>query len=138
MSNPGYLLHACFCFSLAASGCGGGRDAHDDSSSSSIDDASGIISFELDRIGDDGLIGPPDGRRSVMYEFCVPADSARTAEVRAIDPSLELYPASRGRAECSDAQILCVGSTHQPGWRAILERLAALDYVTRIDEVVWE
>ncbi|MEJ2548730.1 MAG: hypothetical protein P8125_13120 [Gemmatimonadota bacterium] len=138
MSNPGYLLRACFCFFLSANGCGGGRNGHDDSSSSSIDGASGIISFELDRIGDDGLIGPPDGLRSVMYEFCIPADSASVAEVRAIDPSLELYPASPGRVTCSDEQILCIGSTHQDDWRTILERLAALDFVTRIDEAFWE
>jgi hypothetical protein len=29
--------------------------------------------------------------------------------------------------------VLCLGSTHQPGWRSVLERLAALDYVARID-----
>ena len=33
----------------------------------------------------------------------------------------------------SDDQYLCIGSTHQPSFRAVLTRLAKLDYVARID-----
>jgi hypothetical protein len=96
--------------------------------------APSIITFDLDRINQSGLHGPPDGLRSVMYEFCIPTDSAHAREVRSIDPSLRLHPASRGRIGCSSEQTLCIGDTHQPDWRGILNRLAALAYVERIDE----
>jgi hypothetical protein len=96
--------------------------------------APSIITFDLDRIDDNGLHGPPDGLRSVMYEFCIPTDSAHAREVRAIDPSLRLQPAAPGRIGCSSEQTLCIGDTYQPGWRRTLERLAALAYVERIDE----
>ncbi len=97
-----------------------------------------VITFDLESIDEEGLTGPPGGLRSVSYEFCIPADSARAAEVLAMDPSLEFYDTSPGRIGCSDTQTLCIGSTHQPEWRSILERLAALDYVTRIDQTHWE
>jgi hypothetical protein len=53
--------------------------------------------------------------------------------VRRIDPTTQAYPHSPGRIRCGPDHTLCIGSTHQPGWRAALERLPALDYVARID-----
>lgn len=138
MRNPHYLLRASLCFSLALSGCGDDSDGRDGPASTPADAVAGVVTFDLERINEDGLIGPPDGLRSVMYEFCVPSDSARVAAVRAIDPSLEVYPGSRGRIGCTDGQVLCIGHTHQPGWKATLERLSALDFVTRIDESFME
>jgi hypothetical protein len=39
----------------------------------------------------------------------------------------------RGRIGYSNGQYLCIGGTHQPGFRTVLARLATRDYVTRID-----
>jgi len=39
---------------------------------------------------------------------------------------------------CSNDQYLCTGNTAQKDWRNVLEQLAALPYVTQIQEVVWE
>jgi hypothetical protein len=94
--------------------------------------AAGVIAFDLRGIGDDGLVGPSDGRRALHYEFCVPADPEKERQVRGIDPSVEVMRGSRGRIGCGPDEVLCVGSTHQPGWRVVLTRLAALPFVTRI------
>ena len=34
--------------------------------------------------------------------------------------------------------MLCIGSTHQPQWRAVIQQLAGLDYVAHIDRHVAE
>ena len=97
------------------------------------------IRFDLAAFDDDGLTGPADGRRAGAYEFCIPARPEAEAEVRAIDPTVTVSPHSRGRIGCAvPAEVLCLGSTHQPRFRAVLQRLAALPYVARIDPFVGE
>lgn len=134
MRIPTALLSACVCFSVSMSGCAGGDDppAHPDPDPEIPTLTK--VTFDLDLLNDDGLIGPPAGLRSLMYEFCIPADGASEAQVRAIDSSDHMHSTSPGRIGCRDDQILCVGETHQPGWRTVLEQLAALDYVERIDQ----
>lgn len=96
------------------------------------------IKFSLDRIRPDGLRGPPDGLVSVAYEFCVPAGEAFYQQVRQIDPSVKFYPGSRGRIGCAPGQALCIGETHQPGWRQVLLKLAAQPYIAEIRECYFE
>jgi hypothetical protein len=91
------------------------------------------VTFDLDQIDAAGLSGPPGGQVAVDYEFCIPATPGHLAEVQGIDPSVRAQPGSPGRIGCGPGQVLCLGSTHQPGWRSVLARLAALDYVARID-----
>jgi hypothetical protein len=91
------------------------------------------ISFDLAAIDDTGLAGPLDGRVAVAYEFCIPDIAAYLAEVRHIDSTVRVQPGSPGRIGCGPDQVLCIGSTHQPDWRAVLKRLAALEYIARID-----
>lgn len=90
------------------------------------------ISFDLTMLDDDGLYGPPDGRRALHYQFCIPAVTAYAHEVKNIDPSVVIYPQSTGSRACSGAEYLCMGNTHQPNFREILAKLAALHYVGRI------
>ncbi|MHC4910920.1 MAG: hypothetical protein ACYTF9_14525 [Planctomycetota bacterium] len=96
------------------------------------------ITFDLDSIGEGGLCGPDDGRVAVSYEFCIPDDEFNAAEVRRIDPTLTISPGSHGRIGCGEMQALCIGSTHQPGFRDVLARLAALPYVEEIRECFFE
>ena len=96
------------------------------------------IRFDLDRLNGDGLQGPPDGLRALHYEFCIPDRPDALSEVRRIDPSLQVYSRSPGRIGCNDTELLCLGDTHQPGHRQVLERLAALEYVTEIREAFFE
>lgn len=107
----------------------GGGDASDRESAK--------IRFDLSRLDAAGLYGPPDGLRALSYEFCIPDRADRAARVREIDGSLEMHR-SRGRVGCTDGELLCIGNTHQPGYREVLEALARLPYVTRIEQAFFE
>ena len=96
------------------------------------------IAFDLDRLDEDGLQGPPDGLRALSYEFCIPDDEVRMAEVKRIDPSAQFFPRSRGRVGCGENEVLVIGSTHQVNYRNILLRLAKLDYIDEIQEAHFE
>lgn len=96
------------------------------------------IRFDLSRLNDRGLRGPPDGLRAVDYEFCIPSGETYVKEIKAIDPSATVYSRSRGRIGCAEDQSLVIGNTHQPGFRKILGELAARPYVMRIDESFFE
>lgn len=96
------------------------------------------ITFDSSKLSPAGLVGPPDGLRSLSYEFCIPAGQPYLEEVQAIDPAVQFYPHSRGRIGCHREQILCIGNTHNPQWQAILFAIAELPYVERIDEFFGE
>lgn len=97
-------------------------------------DSSAKINFDLAPIDDTGLIGPPDGRVAVAYEFCIPSTPTQLAGVQRIDRTVRAQSGSPGRIGCRPGEeVLCVSSTHQPAWRSVLQELAALDYVARID-----
>ena len=137
---------------LATAGCGRGGDAGGsdgranvprtvgadetalgEEREKSVAGSESAITFDLEGVSEEGLVGPPDGLRAVAYEFCVPEDEEAIAEVLEIDPSLAFHPGSPGRIGCGEGEVLCIGSTHQPGWRAVLTALADLEYVARID-----
>ena len=96
------------------------------------------IRFDLDRVNADGLLGPPDGLRALHYEYCIPDRPAAVRAVTAIDPTLQIQGGSPGRVGCAAGELLCLGHTHQPGYRAVLERLAALPFVAEIHEAFFE
>ena len=96
------------------------------------------IRFDLDRVDGDGLQGPPDGLRALHYEYCIPDRPEAIREVTAIDPMLQIQRGSPGRVGCGTGELLCLGHTHQPGYRAVLERLAALPFVAEIHEAFFE
>ena len=96
------------------------------------------ITFSLEQLNESGLYGPPDGLRALHYEFCIPGDSDHEAEVRQIDPTIQIFKTSPGRVGCTDEEYLCVGNTHQPDFRMVLCKLANLPYIKRIDQVFFE
>jgi heat shock protein HslJ len=96
------------------------------------------ISFDLEMIDDEGLTGQPDGKVAVAYEFCIPETPTLLAEVQRIDPTAAIQRDAPGRIGCGPDQVLCIGSTHQPDWRSVLQGLAALHYVARIDRYFGE
>ena len=99
--------------------------------------ASPKIGFDLTKLDADGLTGGPGSLRALHYEFCIPTGERHAAEVRSIDATAQ-FMRSRGRIGCSAEQVLVVGSTHQRGYRHVLERLAALSYVQRIEQAYFE
>lgn len=99
--------------------------------------AADIIRFDLSVLGESGLYGPSDGLRALHYEFCIPDRSDAVNQVRRIDASVRFQRAA-GRIGCSKTQLLCIGSTHQPGYRRVLANLADLPYVARIEQAFFE
>lgn len=95
------------------------------------------IRFDLSVLDSAGLYGPPDGLRALAYEFCIPDNPEAIDRVRHIDGSLRLQKAP-GRAGCSSSELLCIGSTHQTGFREVLAALARLPFVVRIEQAFFE
>ena len=91
------------------------------------------ITFDVSAISPEGLSGAAGGAVAVSYEFCVPANARARADVQRIDRSARCTAGARGRVPCRNDEALCIGSTHQEGWLRVLNALAALPYVTRID-----
>ncbi len=96
------------------------------------------ITFNLEQLNENGLYGPPNGLRALHYEFCIPGDPVHAAQVRQLDPTIEISRKSHGRIGCSEGEYLCVGNTHQPNFKTVLLELAKLPYVKRIDQAFFE
>jgi hypothetical protein len=101
-------------------------------------DSKSKITFNVSRLNDQGLYGPPDGLRALNYEFCIPADPALAAQVKAIDPTIAIHAGSQGRSKCSREEYLCIGSTHQTKFRTVLLNLASLPFVKQINQCFFE
>ena len=95
------------------------------------------IRFDLSKLDKDGLLGPPDGKVALDYEFCIPRKEQYRKEVESIDPSLKIQTV-KGRIGCGRDQYLCLGYTHQEHYREVLYRLAGLGYVERIERAFFE
>jgi membrane protease YdiL (CAAX protease family) len=100
--------------------------------------ARAAITLNLEGLREDGLRGGPGSLRAVSYEFCIPNTPACIAEVRSVDSTVAILPGGRGRIGCGPDECLCIGSTHQSRFRDVLDSLAALPYVRRIDECFFE
>ena len=100
--------------------------------------SSAKIRFPLDGIRADGLSGPASGLVSIDYEFCVPADPRVLEELKRLDPSVKISLVARGRIGRREGQALCLGNTHQPAWRSVLERLAARPDIAEIRRCYFE
>jgi hypothetical protein len=96
------------------------------------------VGFDLSRLDEQGLEGPPGGKRAVAYEFCIPPTQECRELVSSIDPTVEISCGSPGRIGCYPDECLCVGSTHQKDFRDVLRRIGELPYVDRIQEAVFE
>lgn len=119
-------------FALSLIGCMRPKDR------SAMVDAQDKIRFDLSQLNEEGLYGPPDGLRSISYEFCIPAAEALVEEVTSIDSTVSIRRDSPGRIGCSEDQYLCVGNTHQGNYREVLLKLANLEYVKKIEQSFFE
>ncbi|MBT8364346.1 MAG: hypothetical protein KJP23_06530 [Deltaproteobacteria bacterium] len=96
------------------------------------------ITFDISKLDEYGLYGPPGGKRALSYEFCILDTVQNRTEVKRIDPTVKFFAESPGRIGCGKSESLCTGSTHQKDFRRVLQRLAELTYVQRIDESFFE
>lgn len=96
------------------------------------------VEFDLAQLDEQGLRGPADGKVAVAYEFSIPRTAEHKAEVQAIDPTVQFMSGSRGRIGAGEDEYLCIGSTHQEGYRGVLQALAELAYVERLIECHFE
>ena len=101
-------------------------------------DSSSKIEFDLNLLDKDGLRGPADGKVAVSYEFSIPDNEVFRAEIRAIDPTVQFMPGSRGRIGAGKDECLCIGSTHQENFKEVLRALSEKSYISRIIECHFE
>lgn len=92
------------------------------------------VEFPLEQLDLEGLTGPPDGKRRLAYEFCIPADSALIPHLQHIAPNIQLM---QGRIGCGEGWWLCLGETN-PSAKQMLGKLAAQPYIHRIVETNFE
>lgn len=95
------------------------------------------IKLDFKQIDADGLMGPPNGKVAMNYEFCIPADKKHWKQVLKIDPSAQRNE-GKGRANCKEDQWLIIGNTKQKNYQLVLFKLASLPYVGQILPVYWE
>lgn len=98
----------------------------------------GKITFDLSKLDEQGLYGPPGGKRALSYEFCIPGTAENKTKVEKIDPAVTFISQSPGRIGCGDNEFLCIGSTHQKDFAKVLQQLAELPYVEHIDQSNFE
>jgi hypothetical protein len=96
------------------------------------------IMFDLTSLDDEGLYGPPNGKRALSYEFCIPDMMRHRSRVKHIDSTLQCMSESPGRIGCGIYENLCIGSTHQKNFRDVLRELAELPYIARIYQSFFE
>ena len=96
------------------------------------------VELDLALLNANGLRGPPDGMVAVAYEFSIPNTDDCKAQVMAVDPTVQFMPGSRGRIGTRGDECLCIGSTHQKDYLAVLQALADLPYIERIIECHFE
>ena len=96
------------------------------------------ITFDISKLDESGLYGPPDAKRALSYELCIPDTVQNRTEVKRIDPTVKFFAQSPGRIGCKEHENLCIGSTHQKNFRGVLQRLVELAYVQRIDQSFFE
>ena len=94
--------------------------------------------FNISKLDESGLYGPPDAKRALAYEFCIPDTVQNRTEVKRIDPTVKFFAQSPGRIGYKEHENLCIGSTHQKDFRWVLQRLVELTYVQRIDQSFFE
>lgn len=97
-----------------------------------------VVGFDLCEVDADGLVGPAGGKRALDYEFCIPVGEGFAAEVRAIDDSARFHPHAPGRVGCGPEEVLVLGNTRGPDFAFVLQRLAELAYVERIERAWFE
>lgn len=95
------------------------------------------IRFDPCILSADGEYGPPENRRAIKYEFCIPDVDSLRYHVAVIDTSVKFIQ-SQGGTKCGSGRILCVGSTRHNDPGTVLRNLGSLSFIRRISVSVME
>jgi len=93
------------------------------------------IEFDHSVLDKDGML---NSEVAVDYEFCIPKDESKVAEVKAIEPDVNMPAMAKGRIGCSKDEYLCIVSTKDDSWKEKLYAIASLPYVRRIIQTYYE
>jgi hypothetical protein len=91
-----------------------------------------VIDPLLCALSDTPRDGSGEAGDGLEYMFCIPDNALSRSQVARIDPSVRFDDSPRGKRVCGSRGVLCIGSTRQPSFKAVLNRLAKLPYVTAI------
>jgi hypothetical protein len=91
-----------------------------------------VIDPELCALSDTPRDGSGVAGGGLAYMFCIPDNALTRSQVARIDPSVRFDDTPRGKRHCGSRGVLCIGTTHQPSFKAVLDRLARLPYVNAI------
>lgn len=92
------------------------------------------IDFDITTIDANGM----QGGTFVDYEFCIPMDEDKVAEVKSIEPEVVMPAKAKGRIRCGEDEFLCIVSTKGEKWKEKLNAIASLPYVKRIIQTYYE
>lgn len=96
------------------------------------------ITFDIDKLNKDGLLGSPDGLHVLDYKFCIPLNWEYRNEILSIDSTIQFIKGTGSRNSCTGKEYLCLGNTHKKNFKEILYSFASLEYVNQIDQMFWE
>ncbi len=91
-----------------------------------------VIDPQLCALSDTPRDGTGEAGDELAYLFCIPDNARARSQVARIDPSVRFDDGPRGKRVCGSRRVLCIGSTRQPSFKAVLDRLAKLPYVDAI------
>ncbi len=93
------------------------------------------IEFDQTMLDKNGML---NSEVALDYEFCIPMDEAKVAEVKSIEPDVNIPRMAKGRIGCTKEEYLCIVSTKGPQWKEKLYTIASLPYVKRIIQTHYE
>jgi hypothetical protein len=93
------------------------------------------IEFDPNTVDNNGRLGSD---AAIDYEFCIPQEDAKLAEIRSIEPDVTVPLLAKGRIHCGENEWLCIVSTHDAKWKEKLYRIASLTFVKRIIQTDYE
>ncbi len=68
----------------------------------------------------------------IDYMFCIPNNPIARSQVGMIDQTVRFDEGPRAKDICGDQAVLCIGSTNQPRFKSVLDRLSKLPYIKKI------
>jgi len=97
------------------------------------------VKFDINKLDENGLYGPPDGLRLLDYAFCIPNDIEKAQEIRKINPEIVIFQSKnefidRAISCKAEESFFCLANTAQTNFKEVILTTAAFPYVSDIIE----